>query len=85
MTSITKDVREFTPRYCGYLYRKELEEIENHYELSSPKWKKDVLIVLLEKSLTKIPNRKAVRKKVIREVNKATDRTFRMSEARENG
>ena len=74
---LTESLKPFTPEYFKYLYKQELKEITKNHLISVPKWKKDVLITLLEQSLIIPPTRQATRRTVIKAVKKATDLSFR--------
>ena len=71
---------QFAPDYCRYLYLQMLKEIRQGIDICLPKWKKDVLLILLEKSRTHPLNKKLLRKEVTGAVGKATDVVFRRME-----
>lgn len=74
---LTESLKPFTPEYFRYLYSQELKEITKNLTISVPKWKKDVLITLLEQSQIVLPNRRATRTIVRKAVKKATDLSFK--------
>lgn len=73
-TEFTSPQRQFTPKYYQRLYTAMLREIQSGIDLNIPKWKKDVLLILLEKSKEKRPpTRQELRKRVSEDVKKAKD------------
>jgi hypothetical protein len=46
---------QFKPKYYGFLYSSLLKEFTSYGDLVLPKWKKDILFLLLQKSLDKEP------------------------------
>jgi len=71
---------QFSPDYCRYLYLQMLKEIRQGIDVYVPKWKKDVLLILLEKSRTRPLNKKLLRREVTGAVGKVTDAVFRRME-----
>ena len=67
------------PKYCMELYRNSLREIrernEIDFKLSFPKWKKDSLLLILEKAKPNI-KRKHLRRKVLIDLKRISDRAW---------
>ena len=66
------------PKYFNELYRHELREIEEGdalFRLNFPKWKKDVLLSLLERAKPNI-KRKHLRRKVLIDLKRISDRAW---------
>jgi len=75
---LTKTLLE-TESYYQFLYSQMLEEIEYRdptYNLTFPKWLKDVLLVLLCKAKPNV-KRKWLRRKISLDLKKITDRTLK--------
>lgn len=70
----TVQINVFTPDYYRQLYDQMLQEMRESPTYSLPKWKKDVLILLLMKSREPCPtNKKALRKEVDRDIGKIVE------------
>ena len=75
-----------TPEYCMELYRNSLKEIRERNEidlkLSFPKWKKDSLLIILEKAKPDI-KRKHLRRKVLIDLKRISDRAWKEIDERD--
>ena len=74
-----------TPEYCMELYRnslKEIREADSDSRLYFPKWKKDVLLSLLERAKPDI-KRKHLRRKVLIGLKKISDEARKEIDERE--
>ena len=68
-----------TPQYCMELYRnslKEIREADLDSRLFFPKWKKDTLILILEKAKPDI-KRKHLRRKVLIDLKRISDEALK--------
>lgn len=78
---MTKTLLE-TKRYNMFLYRKMLEEIEMREDtafMTFPKWKRDILLILLCRAKPDV-KRKYLRKKVSLDLDKIMDRALKEME-----
>jgi hypothetical protein len=64
------DRRLWTSEYYRYIYRQLLKEIEESLT-PTMKWKKDLLLILLEESKETVTPRKILRKKVAKDIKEA--------------
>jgi len=70
--------RDYSPRYYALLYRQLKKELEKNESVYAPKWKRDIAVLLLERSLQKpAPNRKKLRMRVARELDRILDRNWK--------
>lgn len=61
----------WTKEYYRHIYRKLLDEIEESISYCSPKWKRDLLLMLLQHTYGNAPSRKSLRKIVAKDVKRA--------------
>ena len=77
-TKMSVQLYVWKPSYYKYLYEQLLSEIEETFGvLDVPRWKKDILLLLLEHSIQCPPSNKKVLRKIINNrVKEIADRAF---------
>ncbi len=70
------ECKRWTPEYYGHIYKEMLKEISEGINPSVPKWKRDLLLILLEESMRNPIQRKVLRKSVSKSVDDALTKVY---------
>lgn len=74
------EYKRWTPEYYKHIYDRLLEEIAEGTDLSISKWKKDLLLMLLEESTKKPEPRKILRKQVTKELDDVLSKVYALDQ-----